>query len=106
MPRWAFILVALAVFVGTVWYYSGIWWANVLTGFCGDVLFIALWIIPAALLGRAVLQWLSVEARGGLIWCTAAAIGLGILSLAILGMGLAGWMNRWAAFGLLAGCLV
>src|SRR6185503_8100910 len=101
MPRSLFILIAAAIFVGTVCYYSGIWWANVLTGFCADVFLILAWIVPAALLGWAIVRRIGVDVKGGLGWCTSAAIGLGIFSLMILGLGLAAWMNRFSAYGLL-----
>ncbi len=39
--------------------------------------------------------------EGMLYLVTAAALGLGVFSLVTLGLGLAGWLNRFTAFGLL-----
>jgi hypothetical protein len=41
-----------------------------------------------------------------LSFVTAAAMGLGVFSLAALGLGLAGWLNRTTAFGLLSAGLI
>ena len=101
--RAALIAVCAAVFGVTVVGYAGEWTINVALGAMEDGATVGLWAWICALLGYAVLRWVRVEARGAMGFATGAALGLGVMSLASMGLSLAGWLNRWSAAALPAG---
>ena len=53
--------------------------------------------------GRRVCRWMSVPLQRAEELVLGAGVGLGVLSLAVLGLGLLGWLSRWAMALLLGG---
>jgi hypothetical protein len=101
LTRGAALLVAAAVFIAAVCFYSGIWWAHVLSGLCAEGLVALAWVGAASLIGLIVVRRLRLEMGRMFAFCTAAGLGLGFFSLVILGLGLAGWLNRTTAITLI-----
>jgi 4-amino-4-deoxy-L-arabinose transferase-like glycosyltransferase len=97
--RLILILVALALLLLVVVLYSRDSWLLVLIGTFSDGAIAILWLISAALLGDIVASRLSAPTL--LRWCTAAALGLGFFSLAMLALGLAGMLSFGACVALL-----
>jgi hypothetical protein len=99
----ACVLLCLVV----VFAYAGGAWASALYRLLTDGVLLLVWLACATGLGAAVLVALPLgdDAKPGrlLHLVTAAALGIGLLSLATLGLGLAGWLNRGTACALL-GC--
>ena len=63
-----------------------------------------LWLAGASGWGLFLLRISKLwerETPGALQWATAAALGLGMESLAVLGLGLAGWLNGLCAWALI-----
>ncbi|HEY7088859.1 MAG TPA: hypothetical protein VH518_12265, partial [Tepidisphaeraceae bacterium] len=61
----------------------------------------ALWILAAVLLGSVVIKLFRVQA-GGLLWfVTSAGLGLGLFSLMMFGMSLAGIASRLSIIGIM-----
>ena len=92
-----------AIFLGVVIYFARQWTPVVLAGLCTDGLAAVAWIAAAALAGDTILTKLGFfreSDEGPLRWPSAAALGLGLFSLIILGLGLAGWVNRATMLGL------
>ena len=80
--------------------YAGQAWAVVVDQlFFGDGPVLAAWLLAATGIGAALLRiLLPADAPG---FATTAALGLGVMSLAALGLGLAGWLNRPVAVALI-----
>jgi hypothetical protein len=66
---------------------------------CTDGVIAVLWLIAAAGIGWGLLRRIAMPRL--LRFVTAAALGLGITSLVLLGLGLLGWLNAAAAWGIL-----
>src|SRR5687767_8795677 len=79
--------------------YSQIWWADVILGVLFDGGIAAIWLTSATLLGNVITRRLQIPPL--LQFTSAAALGLGFFSLAILGLGLAGLLNFATSVGLL-----
>src|SRR6187399_2317534 len=95
------IIVGLLVLIGVLGFYST---GNLLTIL--SMIFIdggvaLLWIAAAALLGMAVLRLCRIEIDGLLMFTTGGALGLGMFSMAMLGLGLSGWVNRGTVLALM-----
>jgi hypothetical protein len=91
--------------------YAGPGWASALYRLLTDGTLALVWLLSAAGIGSVVLRVFPLssvpggEGRGEgrlLEFVTAAALGLGFVSLIVLGLGLAGWLNRFTAWTLLA----
>lgn len=61
-----------------------------------------LWLISAAGFGWMALKLLGIKPDGSLATVTCVALSLGIMSLVILALGLAGWMNPISAIAIIA----
>jgi hypothetical protein len=100
------IFVGLTLWLALVFIYTWPAWAMVLYRLLFDGGLLLLWLAAAVGAGSLLLplfQAFDPEADGRLLGCvTAAAMGLGMLSLTVLGLGLLGWLNRATAVGLLA----
>jgi hypothetical protein len=88
--------------------YAGESWAIALYRLLADGVFLVAWLIAAAGFGATILLVLplhntkSEEDRETLLhWVTAIALGLGVISIATLGLGLAGWLSRASSFTML-----
>lgn len=104
--RGTVLAVGLPLWLALVFYYTSPSWAIVLYRLLVDGGTVLLWLAGVAGLG-SVLLWLTRAAdvaadRGALRFVTAAALGIGVFSLIVLGLGLIGWLNRGTAFGLVA----
>ena len=102
--RASFILCAAAIIFGVIGFYARDSWLSVVMLLLRDGLIVAGWVGSAALLGMKTLQLIHLARRdewGALTFVTAAGLGLGIMSLAALGLGLAGWLNRVTVIALL-----
>jgi hypothetical protein len=96
----------LALWLGLVFFYVGAAWPMALYRLIVDGGVMLLWLGGAAALGSMLLLLMRATDlaadRGALRFVTAAALGLGAFSLITLGLGLAGWLNRGTAIGLVA----
>lgn len=108
-PRWrsrAAVFAAILLLppvLGIV--YVGPAWPLVAYHFLVDGAILALWIFSVTGFGAVALRAVGLadlQAPASLRLVTAAACGLGILSLLILALGLAGWLNRPTAWLLVA----
>jgi hypothetical protein len=104
MTKSAIVAAGAAIFLAVVLACAGPSWAIVL-----DQLVIAgglmlVWLAAAIGIGWPIL-WLIVkndEPRSVLWLCTSAALGMGVMSLAVLALGLAGWLNQTTAWSMIA----
>lgn len=101
LSRGAALLADISVFIASVCFYSGIWWANVLSGLFFEGLLAGAWLGAATLIGLVAVRRLHLETNRIFAFTTAAGLGLGLFSLVILGLGLAGWLNRFTAITIL-----
>jgi hypothetical protein len=97
--RLILIAVALAAMVLGIGFYSRDSWPLVVEGIVVEGSIGAIWLLSATLLGDVVAARLGVS--GLLRWCTAAGLGLGFFSLAMLAMGLAGVLGFGSCVALL-----
>lgn len=103
-PRWVILLVFAFLIVARIVVYGGPVWIVLLSDLLIEGFFAALWLISATLIG-----WLILARSGlchpnlskSLLFATAAALGLGLIGLLTLVLGLAGWLNRYSAAGML-----
>jgi 4-amino-4-deoxy-L-arabinose transferase-like glycosyltransferase len=100
--RAAFLVTVAALVAVVIALYARERWLAVVMLILTDGLCVAGWVLSAWLLGRLILRPLRIDVRGALAFATAAALGLGALSLAALGLGLAGLLNFWTTTALLA----
>lgn len=101
------VVCASAVFIGAVLWLARSSWPIVLYRMIVDGGVVAAWLLASAGFGAAILRMGRVPSESRLLSCaTATALGLGLISLATLGLGLAGWLNRLTALALLAAGLV
>ncbi|HSU66993.1 MAG TPA: hypothetical protein VLJ39_08990, partial [Tepidisphaeraceae bacterium] len=103
--RGTVVVLGVAVWLGMVFYYTWPAWAMALYRLIADGGTMLLWLGAAVGLGSVLLRPLGAmeeNDKGVLRFVTAAALGLGTMSLLILALGLAGWLNRATAIGLLA----
>lgn len=96
---------ALEVLIATV-AYAGTSWLIVFSQLLVDGAFLFAWVLAGAGWGALLavpLQHRESDSAGDGILrvVTAAALGLALLSLATLGLGLTGWLNRGVGFGLI-----
>jgi Dolichyl-phosphate-mannose-protein mannosyltransferase len=84
--------------------YAGPAWAVVLYRVLADGGAMLVWLSAATGIGLLLLWAAGFAERESpvLKFVTAAGLGLGILALAVLGLGLAGWLNRGSVIALLA----
>jgi hypothetical protein len=97
--RLILIVVALAVMVLGIGFYSRDSWPLVVEGILVEGSIGAIWLLSATLLGDVVAARLGVS--GLLRWCTAAGLGLGFFSLAMLAMGVGGILGFGSCAALL-----
>jgi hypothetical protein len=96
------VLAAAALFLILVFFCAGQFWAVVLYHLLVDGALLVGWLAAAVGLGRPILKSITRKTPDDLFdFVSAAAIGLGVDSLAVLGLGLAGWLNRFMAIGLI-----
>ena len=98
------LLIAMILFpLAGVLFYSGSAWAAVLIRLVADGAMIAVWLVGAMGLGlfslRALRLW-EEAAPTVLRTVVAAAMGLGIMSLVLLGLGLAGALHAFSAWAI------
>src|SRR5687768_7489055 len=86
--------------------YAGPSWPQLAYHGLVDGAFLAIWLVGAAGIGGALLGLLPInrdDTEGALVRpISAIALGLGTLSLIVLGLGLAGWLNQITAFATLS----
>src|SRR5258707_15283301 len=93
--RGTLILVCLMIFSAVLGYYARGWTLTVVSLLFTESLITTLWMLAAGLLGACVLRRLKLgDVSPALMITTAVGLGLGFLSLATLGLGLAGVLNR------------
>src|SRR5436853_3693 len=95
---WIFLLIILFIVVGALHAAEG--WLPFFATVILDGGLAAIWIACATLLGVTLIGFLHLEIPAALRFATGAGVGLGIYSLAALGLGLAGILNRWTALSL------
>ena len=85
--------------------YAGASWAVVLYQLAADGPLLAAWLLSSLGLGAALLRAFRLRGDdnlpGLLTMVTSIALGLGAVSLAVLGLGRAGWLNRATAVALI-----
>src|SRR5688500_8492531 len=91
-------LACAALCLGTIRVYAGAGWAEVTFRLLTDGVLLAAWLAAAYGIGSLVPLPKSADPMRGV---TRIATGLGVMSLATLGLGLAGAMNRVSAAALL-----
>ena len=100
------LIVAFALWFAVVLAYSSGAWGLALYRLVVDGGVLALWLAAAAGIGTSLLPLFravdSDQDSGLLRVATAVALGLGVLSLAILGLGLAGWLTPVSAMTVIA----
>ncbi|HEV7300209.1 MAG TPA: hypothetical protein VGN72_12640 [Tepidisphaeraceae bacterium] len=75
-------------------------WMSILSLLLADGVLVVLWVLAAACLGDLLVRPARWTASKPLAFATAAGIGLGAFSLAALGLGLVGLLNRPTAIAL------
>ena len=104
--RGILLLAGLVLWLALVLSYVGEAWAMAVYRLILDGGVLALWLAAAAGAGSVLLPLFratdTAMDAGLLRFVTATALGLGTFSLIILGLGLAGWLNRATAIALLA----
>ena len=100
--RGAFLALAFVLVMATIVVYAGPRWLAVVMVALTDGLCVVAWVVCAWLLGRLVLRPFGMRTGVVLTFVTAVGLGLGVMSLAALGLALAGWLNHWSALLLLA----
>src|SRR6266699_1544159 len=95
---WIFILIILFIAVGAL--HAGEGWLPFFATVILDGGLATIWIACAAMLGVTLLKLLSLDIPVSLRFATGAGLGLGIYSLAALGLGLAGILSCWTALSL------
>ena len=109
LSRGAALITAIAVWLIVVFAYAGPSSMLALLVLLVDGPLLAAWLLSAAGLGALVLRVLNPdldETGGSLRLVTAAGMGLGLFSLAVLGLGLVGLLNTVTAYVLLVVGLV
>ncbi len=111
--RGALILLFAVLSIGGALVYAGSSALLVVYRFISDGVWLILWLSAAFALGNAAVRWgflpkdesetETAENPGMplLIGVTSIALGLGLLGLVVLGLGLAGWLNRFTAICIL-----
>src|SRR5258706_7386945 len=89
---WLFIFSIMFILIGAL--HAGEGWLSFFGILIVDGGLAMLWIACAALLGMAILRLLPLQIPGSLRFATAGALGLGVYSLAALGLGMLGLLNR------------
>lgn len=100
------VVVALALLIITILFYAQNEAATVAAVILSDGLVALAWIASATLLGTAILRLCRITAEPALLWTTGAGLGLGIFSLLMLGLGLAGFASRGAVYSLMIGSII
>jgi hypothetical protein len=99
----ALVACALVIFVTTVLALSGSMWIEVLYRLLVEGSVASLWLLAMVGIGRFVLFPLHLRAQSrSLQIATAGAAGIGVTSLVLLALGLAGVLNRPIAIALVA----
>ena len=103
MIRSLLIPVCAVVAIASALLSAGEHWAGFLLVFVTEAPLAVFWVVAAALLGDLLLSAMRLRhpAAPALRWVTAAALGLGAWSIAALGLGLAGWLDRATANSLM-----
>jgi hypothetical protein len=96
------IAVAVTVFLAVALAWAGPSWLSVLYAIFTDGAILIIWIAAAIGIGRPILTAFIDESQFPfpLILSTAAALGWGAISLLVLGLGLAGWLNPAVAWAI------
>lgn len=96
--------VGVVLWLATLFAYAPAAWAMIVYRLLVDGGILVLWLLCAAGLGAVVLRAFGgPEPDRPLVgFVTAAGLGLGAISLLVLALGLAGWLNQATAIGLLA----
>lgn len=88
-----------------VFYYAQEQWPTILLAAAEQGVYLALYAIPATLMGHSLLRLLGAQSSSrSLQAATSLALGLGALGLAELGLGLAGWLDATSLWTLLGLC--
>ena len=88
------LLLSLAAGLGVIGFYARRQTDMVLLVAVEESIYLALYALPAALLGYALLHLIRpANDSRSLRWSTSLGLGLGTLGLLELGLGLAGWLN-------------
>src|SRR3954466_7027199 len=99
--RAAMIVVSLLLFVVVIGVEAGPDWGSVLLPLVSNGLILIAWLVSAFGIGVWVLRAIRVECRIALRGVVAIALGLGVMSLLVLGLGCAGIVNRFTAIAIL-----
>ncbi|HEY7120445.1 MAG TPA: hypothetical protein VH475_27925, partial [Tepidisphaeraceae bacterium] len=99
--RGAFAAVFALIVVLVIVMYAQERWLAVVSVALFDGGLVVAWVVSAWLLGAAIVRGIGLPLRGALGFATAAATGMGAMSLAALGLGLAGTLNRWSVLAIL-----
>ncbi len=98
--RLAVFIAAVIVFLATLIVYVPGSWGFECVMLLTDGVTALVWIAGAACLGAVILRLGGFTANPSLTIATAGGLGLGIFSLAALGLGLLGWLNRAGALAM------
>jgi hypothetical protein len=105
--RAAAIAAGALVFLGVFFALAGPSWELALYRIMQDGGCAILWLVSAGGFGWIALKAFRLRETNSLTAITCISLGLGFMSLGILGLGLAGWMNqKWAIGILTAGDLI
>jgi hypothetical protein len=97
LGRGGLLAAGAVVFLGGIIFLATDSTPAVLAVLLNDGLFTLMWTLAAAASGSVLLRWGGIKANRLIMFSTAAGLGLGVFSMAGLGLGLAGWLNRvWA----------
>src|SRR5437868_10689122 len=92
------MLAFVVLFAATAFFYAASLWAIVVFHLITDGLFLLGWLLGAMGIGCVILRAFRIEPALKSLWMVVSiALGLGILSLLVLVLGLAGWLNHWTA---------
>lgn len=105
--RGMLMAVMIAVFAGVVLSLAGRMWPVFLHELAIEGVFAGVWLAAAWGVGAAILRAGRVAHQSrAFMFATAGGLGLGAMSLVVLGLGLAGWLNRGTATAIVTGGIV
>src|SRR5438067_10562451 len=99
--RAALIVISIFLFVVVIAIEAGSDWGSVLAPLVVNGLILLAWLVSAFGIGIWVLRAIRMEGGTALRMIIGIALGLGIISLLVLGLGCAGVLNRFSAITIL-----
>lgn len=98
---WVLLVAFVAIALATSFMVAGASWPLVLTTLPSQLLLLIAWVVACFGIGRAILQFVQSEHTTYQV-VSAIALGMGVISIAMLLVGLGGGLNRVVAIAIIA----